>query len=73
MSGWDDDVKIGRNVHRGAGGPRETVVKGKSALNAAARSGAIIATEKKYAAGNAVCANSRPERNPRALTNTDNK
>ncbi|KAK4219141.1 multi protein bridging factor 1-domain-containing protein [Rhypophila decipiens] len=53
MSGWDDDVKIGKNVARGAGGPRETVIKGKAALNAAARSGNIVATEKKYAAGNA--------------------
>jgi len=54
MSSWDTDaVKIGKSVHRGAGGPRETVIKGKSALNAAQRSGAVISTEKKYAAGNA--------------------
>ncbi|KAK3325237.1 multi protein bridging factor 1-domain-containing protein [Apodospora peruviana] len=54
MSGvWDtDDVKIGKNANRGAGGPRETVVKGKAALNAAQRSGAIVATEKKFGAGN---------------------
>ncbi|KAK3403053.1 multi protein bridging factor 1-domain-containing protein [Sordaria brevicollis] len=53
MSAWDTDaVKIGKNVHRGGAGPRETVVRGKSALNAAQRSGAIIATEKKYGAGN---------------------
>lgn len=64
MSGWDDDVKIGKNVHRGAGGPRETVVKGKAALNAAARSGAIIATEKKYAAGNAVCVHNGAQHHP---------
>lgn len=57
MSAWDTDaVKIGKNVSRGGAGPRETVVRGKSALNAAQRSGSIIATEKKYAAGNTVCA-----------------
>ena len=55
MSAWDTDaVKIGKNVSRGGAGPRETVVRGKSALNAAQRSGAIIATEKKYGAGNTV-------------------
>ncbi|KAL2264723.1 hypothetical protein VTJ83DRAFT_7233 [Remersonia thermophila] len=54
MSAWDTaEVKIGRNVHRGAGGPRETVVRGQSALNAARRSGAQITTEKKYTTGNA--------------------
>ncbi len=55
MSDWDDNVKIGKNVHRGGAGPRETVIKGRSALNAAARSGAVIATEKKFQTGNAVC------------------
>jgi len=56
MSSWDTDaVKIGKNVSRGGAGPRETVVRGQSALNAARRSGAAIATEKKFAVGNAVC------------------
>jgi len=55
MSHWDvSEVKIGRNVHRGGGAPRETVVRGQAALNAARRSGAQITTEKKYSVGNAV-------------------
>ncbi|KAK0728545.1 multi protein bridging factor 1-domain-containing protein [Lasiosphaeria miniovina] len=56
MSGaaWDTEaVKIGKNAHNGAGGPREKVIKSQSALNAAKRSGAAVATEKKYTTGNA--------------------
>lgn len=50
---WDNVTRIGTK-HRTGGAPRETVVKGRSALNAAQRSGLVIGTEKKYATGNAV-------------------
>lgn len=48
---WEAVTKIGSKVRSGAA--FQTVVKGKSALNAAQRSGAIVATEKKYTTGNA--------------------
>lgn len=52
MEDWETALKIGHSVRAGAGA-RENVVKGKGALNAARRSGAVT-TEKKFATGNAV-------------------
>jgi putative transcription factor len=59
MSEWDSVTRIGTK-HRAGAAPRETVVKGKSALNAAQRQGLIIGTEKKFATGNAVCSGFTP-------------
>jgi hypothetical protein len=43
---WDSVTKIGSKV-RGKGTPRATVARTQSEINAARRSGAIVATDKK--------------------------
>lgn len=51
---WDNVTRIGSKVRTGGGTveDRERVVKGRSAINAAARTGAIIGAEKKFASAN---------------------
>ncbi|EGV62370.1 MBF1-domain-containing protein [Yamadazyma tenuis ATCC 10573] len=52
MSDWENVTVIGQKARIGGGGPRQTVAKTASQLNAARRTGNVIGTEKKYGTSN---------------------
>ncbi|TLD32512.1 Helix-turn-helix type 3 [Venturia nashicola] len=52
MDDWDTVTKIGSKARGPGGAAKEKVIRGESALNAARRQGADIATEKKFGGTN---------------------
>jgi hypothetical protein len=51
---WESVTKIGSKVRGGASEPKEKVLRGESAINAARRTGSAVTTEKKFATANQV-------------------
>lgn len=49
---WESKTVIGSRARVGGGGPRATVAKSQSEINAAMRSGNVLSTDKKYASAN---------------------
>lgn len=49
---WDSVTIIGQKARVGGGGPRQNVARTQAQINAARRTGSVIATEKKYGSTN---------------------
>lgn len=48
---WDSVTKIGQRARIGGGGPRQTVARTNAEINAAKRTGNVVAIDKKWGAG----------------------